>query len=104
MLRQRIKTAELDQIYVIVPAGAEDLDGKGLYGGEKKSGGWVSRGEVDTVVTVQCLCSVPAPEEMIRGLYGYLKDGGEWIVYEHVIVKRRGLLKLYQGESPRIGI
>jgi hypothetical protein len=62
-------------------------------------GGWVRKGEADCVLTIQCLCSVPQPKEMIRGLYGYLKNGGEWIVYEHVIMKRGGLVRWYQCES-----
>lgn len=67
--------AGLEEIYEIVPVGVEDLGDK-----------WVGMGEVDTVVTVQCLCSVTEPERMIGGLYGYLREGGRWVVYEHVVV------------------
>ncbi|KAH7420042.1 S-adenosyl-L-methionine-dependent methyltransferase [Cadophora sp. MPI-SDFR-AT-0126] len=74
-LRERVKEAGLEDIYVIVPVGVEDL-------GEK----WVKRGEVDTIVTIQCLCSVSEPKKMIGELYVYLKDGGSWILYEHVVV------------------
>jgi len=41
-LRERVKEAGLEDLYVIVPVGVEDL-------GEK----WVKRGEVDTIVTIQ---------------------------------------------------
>jgi hypothetical protein len=85
-----------------VPVGVEDLNGKGLYGGKMKEGGWVKKGEVDCVVTVQCLCSVDHPKELIRALYSYLKDGGSWIVYEHVVMKRGGLVRWYQGEFASI--
>jgi tRNA A58 N-methylase Trm61 len=76
----------LEDIYVICPVGVEDL-------GEK----WVGKGEVDSVVTIQCLCSVPEPKRMIGELYSYLKDGGEWIVYEHVITHVGGFIGAYQG-------
>jgi SAM-dependent methyltransferase len=72
-LTRRIHEAGLDGIYEIVPVGVEDL-------GER----WVKRGEVDTVCTILCLCSVDEPKKMIDELYGYIKEGGEWIVFEHV--------------------
>lgn len=87
LLRKRIKQAGLSDVYVIVPVGVEDL-------GQE----WVGEGSVDTVVTVQCLCSVPQPREMINALYGYVKEGGQWLVYEHVITHQGGLIALYQGE------
>ncbi|KAK0108209.1 hypothetical protein ONS95_003029 [Cadophora gregata] len=43
-LRERVKEAELGDVYVIVPIGVEDL-------GEE----WVKRGEVDTIVTIQSI-------------------------------------------------
>ncbi|KAL2071725.1 hypothetical protein VTL71DRAFT_12960 [Oculimacula yallundae] len=73
-LRERVKEAGLEGVYEIVGVGVEDL-------GER-----VRVGEVDSVVTIQCLCSVPEPKKMIGELYGYLKEGGGWIVYEHVVV------------------
>jgi hypothetical protein len=87
LLRRRIKEAGLSDIFVIVPVGVEEL-------GEK----WVGKGEVDTVVTIQCLCSVPKPRGMINAVYGYLKEEGQWIVYEHVITHQGGLITAYQGE------
>jgi len=33
---------------------------------------------------------------MIKSLYGYLKPGGQWIVYEHVITHVGGLVAWYQ--------
>ena len=78
--------------------GVEDLDGKGLYGGEQKEGGWIQKGEVDCIVTIQCLCSIPEPKGKIEGLYAYLKKGGMWIVFEHIATKQGGWVKLYQCE------
>lgn len=88
-LRKKIKEAGLEGRYEIVPVGVEDLGVK-----------WVGLGSVDTVVTVQCLCSVDEPRKMMGELYGYLKEGGSWIVYEHVVVyPHQGFfMKKYQGE------
>jgi hypothetical protein len=87
LLRKRIKAAGLSDVFVIVPVGVEEL-------GEK----WIGKGSVDSVVTIQCLCSIPTPSKMINDLYGYVKEGGQWIVYEHVVTHQGGLIALYQGE------
>jgi hypothetical protein len=39
---------------------------------------------------VQCLCSIPTPEKIIKELYPLLKPGGKWLVYEHVKTKYQG--------------
>jgi SAM-dependent methyltransferase len=97
-LREKIKDAGLEGVYVVVPVGVEELgswvekEGKGM--GRKELG----KGSVDSVVTVFCLCSVPEPKRMIRELYGYLREGGNWIVHEHVVTKEKGFLAWYQGE------
>lgn len=88
-LRQKIKECGLEGIYEIVPVGIEDLEG----------GGWVEEGKVDSVVTVLCLCSIPKPREMIGRLYGMLGEGGVWVLYEHVRVKRSQWAGWYQCES-----
>lgn len=88
LLRERVKAAGLEGKYVIVPVGVEDLGTK-----------WVEKGSVDTVVTIQCLCSVPKPNEMIVSLYGYIKEGGCWILYEHIKAKPGSGIVWYQCES-----
>jgi len=45
---------------------------------------------VDTICTLQVLCSVPQPQILIHELESYLKPGGSWIVYEHVKTRFRG--------------
>lgn len=75
-LRRRIAEAGLEDIYEILGVGVEDLATCGI---EKES--------VDTICTIQCLCSVPGPESIINELYPYLKSGGKWLVYEHVKTK-----------------
>ncbi|KAG0645165.1 hypothetical protein D0Z07_9286 [Hyphodiscus hymeniophilus] len=86
LLRRRVKEAGLSDIYEIVPVGVEEL-------GET----WVGMGEVDSIVTIQCLCSVPKPKEMINALYGYVKEGGQWIVYEHVVTHHGRFIAAYQA-------
>jgi SAM-dependent methyltransferase len=76
-LRANVVKAGLGGVYEIVGCGAEDL-------GES----W--KGSVDTIVTVQCLCSVDDPRRVIGGLFPLLKKGGKWIVYEHVRTKWQG--------------
>ncbi|KAK3111127.1 hypothetical protein LTR53_013942 [Teratosphaeriaceae sp. CCFEE 6253] len=79
-LRANAVKAGLGDVYEIIGCGAEELGTKG----------GVARGSVDTVITVQCLCSIPTPEKIIRELYPLLKPGGRWLVYEHVRTKFQG--------------
>ncbi|KAK3680616.1 S-adenosyl-L-methionine-dependent methyltransferase [Podospora appendiculata] len=73
-LRAKIAEAGLGDVYEIVPVGIEDL----------ASSGRVAPESVDCIVSVLCLCSIPEPRKNIAELYGYLKPGGRWFVYEHV--------------------
>lgn len=92
-LRESIAAAGLGGTYEIVPCGIEDLASSG-----------VQKGSVDCVVSVLCLCSIPEPERLVRDMFGYLKDGGRWFVYEHVRcgserMRECGLgMRVYQGE------
>ncbi|KAK3325795.1 S-adenosyl-L-methionine-dependent methyltransferase [Apodospora peruviana] len=74
LLREQIAAADLQDVYEVVPVGIEDL----------ASSGHVAPESVDCIVSVLCLCSIPEPERNIAMLYGYLKPGGRWYVYEHV--------------------
>ncbi|KAG6359360.1 hypothetical protein INS49_012881 [Diaporthe citri] len=73
-LRKNAAAAGLQDTYQVVPHGIEDL---------AKSGS-VAKESVDCIVSVMCLCSIPDPEFNIKELFGYLKPGGRWYVYEHV--------------------
>lgn len=75
-LRGNVKKHGLSDMYTIVPCVIEDFDKLKEYGIEAES--------VDTVTSVQVLCSVPEPEALARGLYKLLKPGGQMLVYEHV--------------------
>ena len=63
-------------VYEILTCGIEDV-------AELKSRG-ITPGSIDTVLSVQVLCSVPYPDETMRRLYALLKPGGQLVVYEHV--------------------
>lgn len=75
-LRANVKKAKLDDIYEILPHGAEDVKGFEKYG--------IALNSVDTILSVQVLCSVSDPTGTVRHLYQYLKPKGKMIVYEHV--------------------
>lgn len=87
-LRQKITEAGLDGVYELIGAKAGDLPTLPGLG--------ISKNSVDTVVTLQVLCSVPEPEKLIRDLYGYLKPGGTWIMYEHVRTHQSGFVAWYE--------
>ncbi|KAI2605853.1 S-adenosyl-L-methionine-dependent methyltransferase [Hypoxylon fragiforme] len=89
-LARAIATAGMEAVYRVAPVGIEDLaDGT-------KWDGRVEKGSVDCVVTILCLCSIPEPERCARELYGYLKKGGRWYVYEHVRCGHSWYMRAYQ--------
>ncbi|MCJ1248189.1 hypothetical protein MMC30_005406 [Trapelia coarctata] len=77
-LRASIKANRLNDVYEVVGCGIEDVDGLRSVG--------VVEGSVDTIVSVQVLCSVDAGdvEKVVERLYGLLRVGGKLVVYEHV--------------------
>ena len=89
-LRENAVKAGLGDIYEIIGCGAEELQTKG--GLQKET--------IDTIITVQCLCSIPTPELIIKELFPLLKAGGQWLVYEHVKTKYQGdFVGYWQSES-----
>lgn len=90
-LRENAIKAGLGDIYEIIGCGAEELNSKG----------GIEMGSIDTIITVQCLCSIPTPQLIIRELYPLLKPGGTWLVYEHIRTKYTGhFVEYWQSESP----
>jgi len=75
-LRAEIKANKLDDIYEIVPASIEDESALSAFG--------ITAESIDTILSVQVLCSVPEPAMVLKKLYTLLKPGGKLIVYEHV--------------------
>ncbi|KAI0601344.1 S-adenosyl-L-methionine-dependent methyltransferase [Biscogniauxia sp. FL1348] len=106
-LRRAVRRAGIEDLYEIVPVGIEDLGGdeeekekkgekKEKREKEKKWDGRIEQGSVDCVVSILTLCSVPDPEARVRELYGYLKPGGRFYVYEHVRSEHSWYMRLYQ--------
>lgn len=91
-VRKHIAEAGLEDVYEIVPVGIEDLNNP------SKWGGIVEKESVDCIVSILCLCSIPEPEKNMKELYGYLKKGGRWYIYEHVRLDGNWGLRTYQGE------
>ncbi|KAK8083375.1 S-adenosyl-L-methionine-dependent methyltransferase [Apiospora saccharicola] len=90
-LRRKVKENGLEGVYEIVPVGIKDL------GDSAKWGSRVEKGSVDCIVSVLCLCSIPEPRDNARELYGYLKKGGRWYVYEHVRRDEGWGMRTYQA-------
>ena len=67
-------------IYEIVGCGAEELQTKAGFKPET----------IDTIITVQCLCSIPTPQIIIKELYPLMKSGGQWLVFEHIKTPYQG--------------
>jgi SAM-dependent methyltransferase len=75
-LRERVKASGLADVYEIVSCGIEDLVELEKHG--------IAPGSIDTVLSIQVLCSVPDPDAILRRLYDFLRPGGQLVVYEHV--------------------
>lgn len=76
-LRENAKKYGLIGRFDIIGGGLDDLERIGIHAGS-----------IDTVTTVHVLCSVNQPHTLIKGIYRHLKPGGQWLIYEHVKVKR----------------
>ncbi|KAL6711545.1 hypothetical protein ACN47E_004479 [Coniothyrium glycines] len=92
-LSKRAKEIGLDGIYEVLPVGIESVSKVGIDGGART----IEKGTVDCIVSVLCLCSIPEPEKNIAELYGYLKKGGRWYLYEHVRTNAGPFMRLYQA-------
>lgn len=79
-LRESARKAGLENVYEVIGCGAEELQTKG----------GLQPGSIDTIITVQCLCSIPTPQKIIKELYPLLKSGGQWLVFEHIKTKYQG--------------
>ncbi|EHA52234.1 hypothetical protein MCOR02_010880 [Pyricularia oryzae] len=86
-LKAAVKKHDLESRYEVVPQGIEALADSGV----------VAEGEVDCIVSILCLCSIPDPEHNMRQLYRFLKPGGRWYLYEHVRCEHNRFMVLYQA-------
>ncbi|RYP72919.1 hypothetical protein DL771_003957 [Monosporascus sp. 5C6A] len=97
-LRRRVEAAGLRAVYRIAPVGIEDLGDAEKWGryDEGDEGAGIEKGSVDCIVSTLCLCSIPNPERNVRELYGCLREGGGWYVYEHVRCDYGWYMRAYQ--------
>jgi hypothetical protein len=99
-LREKASKTGLNGKYTIITAGAEDLVAElGKHG--------VLPGTVNAIVSILCLCGVPAVESKVVGvLYKMLASGGQLVIWEHVLnrdsVVARGYQRLLQFSWPHL--
>ncbi|KAK0704398.1 methyltransferase type 11 [Lasiosphaeris hirsuta] len=65
----------LEGVYELLTCGIEDSDVLERHG--------IVAGSVDTILSVQVLCSVADPQSVVRELYRLLKPGGRLVFWEH---------------------
>ena len=94
-LWEKAKSSGLSDIYEIIPCGVENTAELERHG--------VSTRSIDTVLSVQALCSVPRADRVLRRLHALMKPGGQFIVYEHV--KSKDMLSaVVQSMSPFLAV
>lgn len=93
-LSKRVQETGLEGVYEVLPVGIEAVNKAKVNGADT-----IEKGSVDCIVSILCLCSIPEPEKNIAELYGYLKEGGRWYLYEHVRSQDGLFMKLYQGTT-----
>lgn len=74
-MEAKIEEAGLQGRYTLITSGVEDSGVLERHG--------VTDGSLDTIVSIQVLCSAPKPEAVAKGLYKLLKPGGKFIFWEH---------------------
>lgn len=74
-LRTKITEVGYEDLYTPVPCGIEDK--QALLALD------IVDGSVDTVLSIQVLCSVADPAKAAKVIYQLLKSGGELIFWEH---------------------
>ena len=93
LLKKRVEEVGLGDVYEVAPVGIESVTDASAWDGT------IQRASVDCIVSIRCMCSIPAPEKNMKLLYELLKPGGSWYVFEHVKATRGApFVPLYQGK------
>ncbi|KAK1749456.1 methyltransferase type 11 [Echria macrotheca] len=74
-IEEQIKLNKLDDVYDLVIANCDDTAALERHG--------VVPSSLDTVLSIQVICSVSDPEATMKRLYALLKPGGKFIFWEH---------------------
>lgn len=75
-LKEEVDAAGLTAITTIINAPAQDIDA--LYAAG------LNDGQVDSIIFIMVLCSVPNSDYVLKRMYKLLKPGGQFLFLEHV--------------------
>ncbi|OAR01233.1 hypothetical protein LLEC1_07663 [Akanthomyces lecanii] len=93
-IEAQVEKAGLGGTYELVTCGAEESDVLERNG--------IGASSMDTVLSIQVLCSVPDEKAMAREIYRILKPGGKFIFWEHH-VSSDWITRLYQSKWASCG-
>lgn len=88
-IEEQAEKSGLGDAYEVVIAGAEESDVLERHG--------IRAGSMDTVLSIQVLCSVSDEKAMAKEIYRVLKPGGRFIFWEHHI-SDDWVTRLYQSK------
>ena len=86
-----VARAGLQDKYELILCGVEDSEALARHG--------IVEGTLDTVLSIQVLCSVPQPAAVARQLHRLLKPGGRLIFWEHTR-SSDAITTVFQSNSP----
>lgn len=72
----KLKKLGLQDKYKLLTCGIEDSDILRSEG--------ITEGSMDTILSIQVMCSVPDPKSAMKEVWKLLKPGGSFVFWEHV--------------------